>query len=68
MESVITRGVSRRHVRETALEAVVEAHDLKPFSFVPLRVEGLDCLDAVGLAGTEQGGKKKGRRPASRDG
>ena len=63
--SVNTQRLGRRYVRETGLDALVEAHDLKPFFLVPLYVEVPDCLDASGFAGAvcqEQGRKSKNRK------
>ena len=44
---VIAQRVGRRHVCQSTLEAMVEAHDLEPFALVALKVKGTHRLDAV---------------------
>lgn len=49
--AVVAYRVGCGHVRQPALEAVVEAHDLEPLAFVALKVEGTHGLDALGKSG-----------------
>ena len=58
---VIAQRVGRRHVRQSALEAVVEAHDLEPFALVPLDVEWTYRLNALwySRAATDECGQQQ---------
>lgn len=49
--AVVAQRVRCGHVRQSALEAVVEAHDLEPLALVALNVEGTNGLDAVWNSG-----------------
>ncbi len=48
--AVISQVVSRRHIGQAALEAVVEPHDLVPDALIAVDVERADGLDAIRTA------------------